>query len=123
MTESELISAILENGSVENEVFAIYFSLLFAYLFAAHLAGKTFSRKQLIILNGIYSVVMLFFMNSTLASGVVQFQLISQLVKLDSFFVESSHFPAWAVMVPSVIQLGCFVVSLYYMKICRSESN
>ncbi len=123
MTESDLVSAILENGSVENEVFALFFSLLFAYLFAAHLAGKTFSRKQLIILNGIYSVVMLFFMNSTLANGVVQFQLIAELAKLDSFFVESAHFPAWAVVVPAAIQLGCFLVSLYYMKICRSEGN
>ena len=56
---SELMEILFLAFSATMEAFALYLTILFAYLAAAYFAGRALSRFQVISLSVIYSIVLL----------------------------------------------------------------
>jgi len=60
MTEYELIDAAASYFALATGALMIYFSVLTAYLVAAHFAGPGMSRVQVLIVTGLYLTMQLF---------------------------------------------------------------
>ena len=67
MTEYELADLLNSNGQALVETFAVFVSLMAAYLVAVYLVGDKLARSQLMIISCLYVVAGLFFIWTTLA--------------------------------------------------------
>lgn len=113
MTNFELSDLQLNMISNATNIFAIYISLLFAYLALAYIEGKNLSRFQLMTISGVYSV----------AQGILGytvFDILKNLNAINLVLLEESYTAATYSYI--AILVIAWIVSLVFMVQTRKST-
>ena len=114
MTKFELSDLQLNMISNTTNIFAIYISLLFAYLALAYIEGKNLSRFQLLTISSVY----------TAAQGILAFTIFDHLTNLNAInlvLLEESYTVTTTLYIS--ILIIAWVVSLVFMAQTRKETS
>ena len=122
MNELEILNAYYEWNSLGVADIGLYISILFAYFIAAHLAGSSISRRQLLVASSVYVAVMLFLLNQMLAHMLIADRLGDRLIESESDLMAGLISSSETTIIVGIFWLISLIASLYYMRVCRKKA-